>query len=279
MIKCWPVIFHTKRLINGWRGSTWLSTSEFVHILTWLQGNSLDLNRQPFLVTLPTGYKELGRVNMKLQGGRRGAVLPSILRPSPSNSYFADVMNGGVGENDHLNDRNYCNWAAIEHYWRFEIDKEPERGVFVMRGGCVRTRGDEVARENITQKEKKKKRDYRRSQLLVVLSFIRSFPLQLFLFSHPSQLSSLFHFTPPAVDCSVQSRSRRERERERERGRKRDDGESEGGEVEERNERVVTGSVCVWSELVSSPPAAEGASPQKQGQVQASEYMCVCVCV
>lgn len=56
-----------------------------------------------------TGYKELGRVNMKLQGGRRGAVLPSILRPSPSNSYFADVMNGGVGENDHLNDRNYCN--------------------------------------------------------------------------------------------------------------------------------------------------------------------------
>lgn len=46
---------------------------------------------------------------MKLQGGRRGAVLPSILRPSPSNSYFADVMNGGVGENDHLNDRNYCN--------------------------------------------------------------------------------------------------------------------------------------------------------------------------
>lgn len=25
------------------------------------------------------------------------------------------------------------------------------------------------------------------------------------------------------------------------------------------------------------PPAAEGASPQKQGQVQASEYVCVCV--
>lgn len=34
----------------------------------------------------------------------------------------------------------------------------------------MRTRGDEVARENITQKGKKKKKGYRRSQLLIFLS-------------------------------------------------------------------------------------------------------------
>lgn len=68
-----------------------------MHILAWLQSESQDLNQQPFLVTPPTGYKELGRVDFTLQGGRRGAVLPSILRPSAPNSYFADVMNGGVG--------------------------------------------------------------------------------------------------------------------------------------------------------------------------------------
>ena len=58
----------------------------------------------------------------------------------------------------------------------------------------MRTRGDEVARENITQKGKeKKKKGYRRSQLLIFLS--AALPL--------------FHF-----DCSVHSRSRRERARE-----------------------------------------------------------------
>lgn len=94
----------------------------------------------------------------------------------------------------------------------------------------MRTRGDEVARENITQKGKKKKK------AIDALSCSSSSPA-LPLLTPLSAALPLFHF-----DCSVQSRSRREGERER--GRKRD-GERDGGEVEERNERVVTGSVCV----------------------------------
>lgn len=93
----------------------------------------------------------------------------------------------------------------------------------------MRTRGDEVARENITQKEKKKKK-------ISTLSAAH-LPLRLFLFLHPSQQRSL-----SSISTAVCRADRGGRERER--GRKRD-GERDGGEVEERNERVVTGSVCV----------------------------------
>ena len=117
--------------------------------------------------------------------------------------------------------------------------------MFVMRGGCVRTRGDEVARENITQKEKKKKRlsTLSAARLPLIYPFFPS-PALPPLTPLSALLSLPFYSACRRLQCAEPIEERK-RERERERGRKRDDGESEGGEVEERNERVVTGSVCV----------------------------------
>lgn len=76
----------------------------------------------------------------------------------------------------------------------------------------MRTRGDEVARENITQKGKKKKKGYRRSQLLIFLSGSSSSytPLS----SAPSLLFRLQCAEP------IEERER-ERERQEKRWRKR----------------------------------------------------------
>lgn len=112
------------------------------------------------------------------------------------------------------------------------------------------------------------------SPALPDLATLPSLLLHLFLFLHPSQLSSVLlssrpsstplhplHFTLAAVDCSVESRSeRREGERQEKRYAERKRVTCCGGGTEERkeserdrdrqrgrerNERVVTGSVCV----------------------------------
>lgn len=88
------------------------------------------------------------------------------------------------------------------------------------------------------------------------------------------------HFTLVAADCSVESKSER-RETQREAGKEMQ-GESEeyaegGGGIwrreKKRNEGVVTGLVCVWSELVSSPCSSVCISPE----TGPSAGICVCV--
>ena len=90
----------------------------------------------------------------------------------------------------------------------------------MMRGGCVRTRGDEVARENITQKEKKKRETIdalscSSSSHLSVLSLSSSSS------SHTplsSPLSSILLRLPSTAVCRA-DRGEKEREREREAGK------------------------------------------------------------
>ncbi len=121
--------------------------------------------------------------------------------------------------------------------------------------------------------------------------------LYLFLFLHPSQLSSVLLSSLPSSTtllpspfysgcCRLQCGEQIGAERDRERGKKRDmqrerEGyavEGDGGEKRERerNERVVTGSVCVWSELVSSPLQPRAPLPRNRAKCR---HLSMCVCV
>lgn len=213
-----------------------------------------------------------------------------------------------VSGNDHLNDRNYCNWAAIEHYSRFQIDKE-RNGVCLWCEGCVGLSKDRRRWRRERGFYHKKRENYRRSQLLIFL------PLHLFFsspalpfwavfsehFSPPSYISSssytplssllcccphlpplpppnllllLLHFTlwlmSTAVWRAVWSRER-DRARKEKRYAERKWGRGGHGEKKKKRERGEWRnsdrlSVClIWAGFL--PPAAQGASPQKHGQV------------
>ncbi len=195
--------------------------------------------------------------------------------------------------NDHLNDRNYCNWAAIECFSRFQRDKQ-RSGVCLWCEGCVGLSKD--GRRRCKRARILLKKDYRCCELLIFLSFLfffsaalpeslsppppPSLPLftllsALFCFALLSSLLRPPHVTLATVDCSV--RADQSKERERERGRKRDmqrercrGGGRVGGESSDR--------LSVFDLSWFPPPCRPERLSQETGP-SAGIWTCVCVCV